>query len=55
KVEIPLPLFNELLADMAQNHREVGEVRAQFLRQHREIWSHWVPAEVAARLDTSLK
>lgn len=39
KVEIPLPLFNELLADMAQNHREVGEVRAQFLRQHREIWS----------------
>ncbi|WP_275427800.1 glycine betaine ABC transporter substrate-binding protein, partial [Enterobacter hormaechei] len=24
KVEIPLPLFNELLADMAQNHREVG-------------------------------
>ncbi|MDF5938282.1 fatty acid desaturase [Pseudomonas aeruginosa] len=45
KVEIPLPLFNELLADMAQNHREVGEVRAQFLRQHREIWSHWVPAE----------
>ena len=49
------PLFNELLADMAQNHREVGEVRAQFLRQHREIWSHWVPAEVATRLDTSLK
>lgn len=55
KVELPLPMFNALLADMAQHHRDVADVRAKFFREHRELWSKWVTAEAAGKIDAALK
>jgi glycine betaine/proline transport system substrate-binding protein len=55
KVEIPLPLFNGILARMAEERAESGPMADAFFRQHRDIWSSWVPAEVAQRVDASLK
>lgn len=55
KVELPLPMFNALLADMAEHHRDVADVRATFFREHRELWSKWVTAEAAGRIDAALK
>lgn len=54
KVQIPLPLFNRILARMAEEHSEAGVVSEQFYREHRDIWSTWVPADVAARIDAAL-
>ena len=55
KVEIPLPLFNGILARMSEEHTDAGPVADAFFREHREIWSAWVPADVAQRVDASLK
>ncbi|MCY1367352.1 hypothetical protein D9M69_542810 [compost metagenome] len=55
QVEIPLPLFNGILARMAEERAEAGPMADAFFRQHRDIWSSWVPAEVAQRVDASLK
>jgi len=55
KVEIPLPLFNQILARMAEEHSEAGVLSEQFYRQQRAVWSQWVPADVAARIDASLR
>ncbi len=55
RVEIPLPLFNRILAQMAEQHTDVATVRAAFFREHRELWSQWVPADVAGRIDAALK
>ncbi|UTW09588.1 ABC transporter substrate-binding protein [Pseudomonas benzenivorans] len=54
KVQIPLPLFNAILAGMSEQHSEAEDVSRQFYREHRDIWSTWVPAEVAARIDAAL-
>ena len=55
KVELPLPMFNALLADMAEHHRDVADVRAKFFREHRELWSKWVTADAAMKIDAALK
>lgn len=55
QVAIPLPLLNQVLAEMGEQRRDVAEMRAAFFRQQRAVWSHWVPGEVAARIDASLK
>ncbi|MNP51637.1 Substrate binding domain of ABC-type glycine betaine transport system [compost metagenome] len=55
KVQIPLPLFNSILARMAEERAEAGPLADAFFRQHRDIWSLWVPADVARQLDASLK
>jgi glycine betaine/proline transport system substrate-binding protein len=54
KVQIPLSLFNGILARMSEQHSEAEEVSRQFFREHRDIWSTWVPAEVAGRIDAAL-
>ncbi|MGH8352203.1 MAG: ABC transporter substrate-binding protein [Pseudomonas sp.] len=55
RVEIPLPLFNRILAEMAEQHRAVAPMRADFFREQRAVWSQWVPPEVAARIDAALR
>ncbi|HHF0637533.1 TPA: hypothetical protein ACPH36_005611 [Pseudomonas aeruginosa] len=55
KVEIPLPLFNRILTRMVEERIESGPIADAFFREHRDIWLHWVPEEVAQRLDASLK
>lgn len=55
QVEIPLPLLNQVLAEMGEQRRDVADMRTAFFRQQRAVWSRWVPDEVAARIDASLK
>ncbi|WP_375740536.1 ABC transporter substrate-binding protein [Pseudomonas boanensis] len=55
KMEIPLPLFNRILADMAEQRSEARIVSKTFYREHRDIWSRWVPEPVAQRIDASLR
>ncbi len=55
QVELPLPIFNALLADMAQHHRNVADVRAKFFREHRALWSKWVTPQAVGRIDAALK
>jgi glycine betaine/proline transport system substrate-binding protein len=33
----------------------VTDVRAKFFREHRDLWSKWVTAEAATRIDAALK
>jgi len=54
KVQLPLPVFNQILAEMSVGRMRVEQVRAKFLREHREVWVQWVPTEVAKRIDESL-
>ncbi|TWI55608.1 glycine betaine/proline transport system substrate-binding protein [Pseudomonas duriflava] len=55
KVQVPLPLFNQILGDMAGKHQDADKVSLAFLKQHRELWSAWMPEEAVARVDAALK
>lgn len=48
-------LVNQALVLMHEKHDRGGAKAARdFLRKHPEIWTDWVPAEVAARVEASL-
>ncbi len=54
KVNIPLDLLNQMLADMADRHITARQAAELFLRQHPEVWTKWVPADVAAKVRVGL-
>jgi len=48
-------LVNQALVYMRENKDKVGKKAAQeFLKAHPEIWTKWVPADVAARVKAAL-
>jgi glycine betaine/proline transport system substrate-binding protein len=49
-------IVSEALLDLQQNPSS-GETRAvhQFLRTHSELWSAWMPSDVAGRIRAALK
>ncbi|AEB10819.1 ABC transporter substrate-binding protein [Marinithermus hydrothermalis] len=47
-------LVSELLAFMQDNDAEVEEAAIHFLKNYTDVWTQWVPAEVAARVQASL-
>lgn len=53
-VAIPLPIVNKTLAHMEESGDDTHEVATWFLKNHADIWSKWVPAEVAARVQNAL-
>ncbi len=48
-------LVSELLAFMQDNDAEVEEAAVHFLKNYADVWTQWVPAEVAARVQASLQ
>jgi len=54
KMSIPLDEMNSLLAHMEQTGDESGEVARWFLKNKTDIWSQWVPADVAERVKKAL-
>lgn len=54
KVQIPLPLFNNILAEMSEKHKDADAVSLAFFKEHRDIWSAWLPVDAAARVDAAL-
>lgn len=52
---VPLPLLNATLAEMADAKRDAKAQAPLFLKAHPEVWTAWVPKDVAAKIAASLK
>lgn len=53
-VKVPLELMNETMAYMEENEAEPAEVAEWFLNNQSEVWSAWLPEDVAERVKASL-
>ncbi|MNI30009.1 Substrate binding domain of ABC-type glycine betaine transport system [compost metagenome] len=54
KVDFPIDLLNQTLAQMAEKRQPPRQVAQAFLRDQPQVWKGWVPGEVAARVSASL-
>ncbi|MDQ8030516.1 MAG: ABC transporter substrate-binding protein [Bordetella sp.] len=54
KVSIPLDQVNETLAHMEESGDETGDVAQWFLKNKSDVWTKWVPADVAQRVQAAL-
>ncbi|MFS2162522.1 glycine betaine ABC transporter substrate-binding protein [Variovorax sp. Varisp62] len=55
KVRLQMPLLNGVIAEMSDKKTGADKMAVAFLRQHGEVWTQWVPAPVAAKVQSSLK
>ena len=53
-ISVPLPAMDETLAHMEETGDEAQAVAEWFLKNKQDIWTKWVPAEVAARVQAAL-
>ncbi len=54
KVTVPFEVVNKTLAHMEESGDDTSDVAQWFLKNQQDIWSAWVPAEVAERVKSSL-
>ena len=54
-ISIPNDVMNALLAWGEDNQAEGNEMAGYFIVKHEELWSAWLPAEVAAKVKAALK
>ena len=54
KVSVPLPVINETLAHMEETGDESAAVAKWFLKNKPDVWTKWVPADVAGRVQSAL-
>lgn len=54
RVSIPLDDINETLAHMEESGDDAADVAEWFLKNKSDIWTQWVPADVAERVKASL-
>jgi len=54
KVRIPREVVNKFLAHMEDTQIEPDAVALWFLRNDSDVWTQWVPADVAARVKAAL-
>lgn len=54
KVKIPLAVENEAMAYMEKNEAEPKDTALWFLKEHQDIWTSWLPADVAQRVKAAL-
>jgi len=47
-------LVSKLLAYMSDNQATGEEGARYFLENHKDVWSHWVPADIAAKIEAAL-
>src|SRR5476651_1633566 len=55
KVQFPIEPLNKALATMSENHTAPREVAQAFLKEHPEVWKAWLTADVAQKVEASLK
>ena len=55
RFNVPLPLLNQSLAEMADKKRDAKAQALAMLKAQPALWQAWVPADVAARLALALK
>jgi glycine betaine/proline transport system substrate-binding protein len=54
KVDLPIDLLNQTLAGMSEKRLQPRAVAEAFLRDQPQVWTAWVPGEVAAKVRGSL-
>ncbi|MDO4905521.1 MAG: ABC transporter substrate-binding protein [Lautropia sp.] len=54
KVNVPTEVLNTTLAQMEENDLEPAETADWFLKNHQDVWSQWVPEDVAGRVESNL-
>jgi glycine betaine/proline transport system substrate-binding protein len=54
KVDFPIDLLNQTLAQMSEKRQQPRQVAEAFLRDQPQIWKGWVPGEVATKVSSSL-
>lgn len=54
RVSVPLPVMNATMAHMEETEGEPDQVARWFLKNHIDVWSQWVAADVAERVKASL-
>jgi len=53
-VSLPVDVVNAALAHMEEESLEAPDVANWFLKNHEEVWTKWVPADVAERVKAGL-
>ncbi len=54
KVSVPLPVMNETMGYMEKNEAEPEPTARWFLKTQQAVWTHWVPEDVAKRVEAAL-
>jgi glycine betaine/proline transport system substrate-binding protein len=54
KVDLPIDQLNKTLGEMSEKRLEPDAVAKMFLKNHPEIWTSWVPADVAKKVTAGL-
>ena len=54
KVDLPIDQLNKTLGEMSEKRLEPDAVAKSFLKDHPEIWTQWVPADVAKKVTAGL-
>jgi glycine betaine/proline transport system substrate-binding protein len=54
KVDLPIDQLNKTLGGMSEKRQQPEAVAKTFLKEHPEIWSAWVPADVAKKVSAGL-
>ena len=53
-VSMPVELMNDTMAHMEKTEGEPEDVANWFLKEHEDVWSKWVPLDVAQRVKAAL-
>lgn len=54
QVDLPIQRLNQALANMSEKRTPPREAALAFLRDNREVWKAWLPADIAAKVEASL-
>lgn len=54
KVAVPLPVMDKVMAHMEETEDEPEDVATWFLKNEGDVWSKWLPADVAGRVKAAL-
>ena len=55
KMQIPNDTVNSMLAWGDDESASPGDIATYFLKEHEDIWTKWVPADVASKVKATLK
>ncbi|CAH0650260.1 MULTISPECIES: ABC transporter substrate-binding protein [Pseudomonas] len=54
QVDLPIQRLNQALANMSEKRTPPHDAALAFLRDNREVWKAWLPADIAAKVEASL-
>ncbi|WP_133978805.1 ABC transporter substrate-binding protein [Pseudomonas inefficax] len=54
RVDLPIDRLNSALAEMSEKRTPPRDAALTFLRNNREVWKAWLPADIASKVEGSL-